>query len=165
MEKLVEVAQMTESALTKKPSEERLSDAEYSILVELVTQMAAAYPHQELGESLEILLRGYEILAIRYGLCRVKNVLQQLLVTPGQKFFPHPSQLAEALQQMVSNEYRQFLKENPYVSCGTCDEGSVILNRDGTPWDHRSREQRYVADCVCRIKWRELARRFKEASS
>jgi hypothetical protein len=144
-------------AVIKRLSDERLSDAEFMTLAQLTTQMVAAYPHQELADSLEIFQRGYEILAVRHGLRRVKAALVELLIAPGRKFFPHPSELCEALQVIASKERQQFLKENPYVPCGKCEDGIVLLNRDGSPYNWSVGGSRYATDCECKVEWRKRA--------
>jgi hypothetical protein len=151
------------SALTSRPSEERLSDAEYSMLATLFAQMMAAYPHQELGEAAEMYLRGFEILAVRHGLVRVKEAMQELLVT--RRFFPHPSELAEVLNDMQTKERQQFLRDHPYVPCGKCDEGMVFVYADGSPYDWHQGGPRYVAECPCKREWRRQAARAFEAAS
>jgi hypothetical protein len=147
-------AQTNGSALIKRPSEERLNDAEFSILAQLTTQIMKAYPHQELGESLEIFLRGYEILTVRHGLPRVKEALQELLVTPGRKFFPHPSELAEVLTDMQTKERQQFLRDHPFTQCGQCEDGMVFVDAEGKPWDWRKGGYRAAKECDCKIAWR-----------
>jgi len=143
-------------APTRRPSEERLNDAEFSILAQLTTQIMKAYPHQELGESLEIFLRGYEILAVRHGLPRVKEAMQTMLVTPGRKFFPHPSELAEVLENMQTAERQQFLRDHPYTPCGQCENGMRMVNADdGQPWDWRSGKPRAAKECECKTAWRK----------
>jgi hypothetical protein len=156
----VVAAQASGSALIRRPSEERLNDAEFSILTKLTTQMVTAYPHQELGDSLEMFLRGFEILTVRHGLPRVKEALQELLVTPGRKFFPHPSELAEVLTDMQTKERQQFLRDHPFTPCGQCEDGMVFVDAEGKPWDWRKGGYRAAKECDCKVAWRNQTKAF-----
>jgi hypothetical protein len=139
-----------------------LSIAESKALTVLLDQMAAHYPHQTItDETGEIWREAIEILVARYTLPRVRTALSEFLVKPGQKFFPHPSEIAEALEQMVTEERRRILRENPFIPCGRCDGGIVLVNRDGSPYDSLKGGPVAMHDCDCKVEWR---RRTKSAS-
>ena len=147
MEQLGEIALRSGSTRLAERSERRLSAAESLALTVLLDQMSPAYPHQQLTEeTAEVWREAIERLAVKYGVPRVRTVLANFLVTPGQKFFPHPSEIAEALEELMANERAQFLKDHPYTPCGKCHEGMVILKRE----DGRS----YADECECKKAWR-----------
>lgn len=157
MEKLARVQQ--EFALTRRRSDAQLSAEDGQELAILTEQMAAAYPHQELAESLEILMRGFEILALEFGIRGVRDALEAALTR--QKFFPHPSEIREAIKAMKAAKKSQVFVDNPFVPCGRCDEGYVRVNRDGTPWDGRnSPAATAMRECSCRVAWREKLQRL-----
>jgi len=146
MEHTRELALRTEAAGLMRPSRECLPDVGYSELVRMVDQLRRAFPHQDLGDSLEMLTRGFEILAVRYGLRMVRDALETLLVEPGRRFFPLVGELSEALSKMRQAERRRILRENPFTPCGRCDDGILVVREKDGPVSMR--------DCGCRIAWR-----------
>jgi hypothetical protein len=94
-------------ALTRieAPSGALLSDAESAELTVLLDQLAAHYPHQTLtDETGEIWREAYQLLAKRYTIRRLRDAMVELMVRPGQKFFPHPTEAAEALDNLIAKE-------------------------------------------------------------
>lgn len=157
MESIAQVARTPGSRLTVRQSEAQLSNGEFTALATLVDQMAAAYPHQELGESLPILLRGYEMLAIEFGLRRVRDALEMLLTS--RKFFPHPAELREAIEAVKETERRQILADNPWTPCEQCSAhvpGMIPVNADGSRWTFSRERVRPAAYrvCQCKTEWR-----------
>jgi hypothetical protein len=144
-----------ETAGLMRPSRECLPDAEYRELVLMVSQLRRAFPHQDLADSLEILTRGFEILAVRHGMRRVREALETLLVEPGRRFFPLPGELSEVLQAMKEAERRQILRDHPFVPCGRCDRGIVLVDLDGTAYDAKRGGPVAMKDCACKIAWRQ----------
>jgi hypothetical protein len=108
--------------------------------------MQAYYPHQEFNRDT---VEGYsfdlERLAVKYGIDRLEWVLRDLRIKPGQKFFPHPSEVSEALEEMVKREQQQAREANPYVPCDRCCSGMVIVERDGV---------RFAERCQCWTEWK-----------
>lgn len=146
MEQVSQIALRSASALTRNHSGELLSDAEFLMLHELMLQMATRYPHQDLSESLEGFQQDTERLAVRFGIRRVQAVMAEFRIKPGQKFFPHPSEIAEALEVAMANERAQFLKDHPYTPCGECHFGDVVVRReDGSTC---------VVKCECYRAWK-----------
>jgi hypothetical protein len=80
-----------------------------------------------------------------YGIDRLEWVLREIRIKPGQKFFPHPSEVSEALEEMVKREQQKLREANPYVPCGQCCSGMVIVERDGV-----SKAER----CQCWTDWK-----------
>jgi hypothetical protein len=62
---------------------------------------------------------------------------------------------------MSSRERAQLLHDHPFVACGKCDGGIVLVNRDGTPYDARKGGPVVMRDCVCKVDWRQ---KIKDAS-
>lgn len=120
--------------------------------------MAANYPHQALpDETGDIWREGIERLALKYTLRRVRDVLADFLIRPGQRFFPHPSEIAEALEERMANERAEFLKAHPYTPCAECDgQGMVVKRRE---------DGRFFADeCECKKAWRRSCNAPSEAT-
>jgi len=149
MESIGQLARTQGSALTRRPSDERLSGAEFAKLATLTEQMAAAYPHQELGESLEVLLRGYELLALEFGTLAVRDALERALTH--QKFFPHPSEIREAIEMAAKQAREQQAAADPWVPCGSCMDSWRPVNADGTPWDGHGPHR--MQRCSCFTSW------------
>ena len=134
------------NALSMPGTESRLNDSEALALTVLCRQMQAYYPHQEF---LEDTIRGYrfdlERLAIAHTLRRVKQALLDLRIRPGQKWFPHPTEVAERLEEIVKAEREAERVKNPYVPCGACSSGFITVYRDGERWCVR---------CGCWQRWK-----------
>ena len=144
----IEVRQLVESnGLSVRGTERQLSDAEFNLLNLLCKQMQAYYPHQEfLDETVHGYQFDLERLAVIYGLKRVRSVLLNIRIKPGQRFFPHPSEVSEALEEMVKQERMQAREANPYKPCGQCHDGLLVVERDG---------ERIAKRCRCWIEWKQ----------
>jgi hypothetical protein len=87
------------NALTITGRERVLSDSELQHLVSLCRQMQAYYPHQEFArETVDGYLFDFERLAVMHGLDRLEQAFLNLRVRRGQKFFPHPTEVAEEIE-------------------------------------------------------------------
>lgn len=91
-----------------EPSRRRLPDEEYSSLVVMFGQMQTRYPSQDLEEATEGYLSDYEQLCLRYSLRAVRDALAELRISPRQRFFPRPDEVAEVLKVMRDEEQSQF---------------------------------------------------------
>jgi hypothetical protein len=108
--------------------------------------MQAYYPHQEFaGDTVKGYLFDLERLAVIYGLDRLQTVLLNIRIKPGQKFFPHPSEVSEALEDLVKKEKAKAREANPYKPCGRCTSGMIIEERN---------HGRFAVRCNCWIAWR-----------
>jgi hypothetical protein len=143
------------SAISKHGTE-RLSDAEFAELNLLCRQMQAYYPNQEFDDQT---IEGYQFdierLAAQFGLGRMRQVLLDIRIRPGQKFFPHPSEIAEELENLVGKERAKLLKENPWAPCGACQDGWLIVEVDG---------KRRAARCSCWKSWKARIEAAKAAT-
>jgi hypothetical protein len=112
--------------------------------------MQAYYPHQEFDDdTVEGFQFDMERLAARYGMHRMRTVLLAIRIRPGQRFFPHPSQIAEELEELMAKERQELLKAHPFKPCSRCMEGMLVeeVERDGK-WRREARE------CECKRQWR-----------
>ena len=155
----------TEAALSNvssravKLSARPLNVAESKVLTVLLDQLSAHYPHQTItNETGEIWREAFEMLVRRYTLPRLQTALREFLIKPGQKFFPHPGEIAEALEEMKTSERAQLLRDHPFLACGKCDGGIVLVNRDGTPYDAGKGGPVVMKDCSCKTAWRQTMR-------
>lgn len=148
MEAISKVATQSGAAITSRRSATRLNAEELKFLLTLLEQTADRYPHQDLSIAMEGYLHDFEVLAIRYSLRLVMKSLGELRVRPGQRFFPQPSEVAEVIEEIMAKDKAQFLKDHPWHPCSRCDNGYVVVERDG----------RNVAErCQCWLNWRRSA--------
>ena len=84
---------------TSEQLQRRLNDAELQCLAVLVGQMAQRYPSQDLEQSLEGYIADLEQLALKYSLRKVQSALAELRISPGQKFFPRPDEVATVIEE------------------------------------------------------------------
>jgi hypothetical protein len=97
---------------------------------------------------MESILHDFEALAMKYGLRQVRDVLADLRIRPGQKFFPQPDQVAEECEAMAKKANEEAIRNLPAIGCDLCKEeiapGYVFTRRpDG--W-------RGVVPCECRLE-------------
>jgi hypothetical protein len=76
-----------------------LSSEDSSILLAEMDALTRRYPSQDIAESIETYLADLEQLALRYSVTRVQSALAELRITPGQKFFPRPDEVAEMIER------------------------------------------------------------------
>jgi hypothetical protein len=143
----IEVRQLVGSnALSVRGTELRLNDAQLEQLDQLNRQMQAYYPHQEFAEET---IRGFQFdlerLAVMYGVYRLQTALLNIRIKPGQKFFPHPSEVSEELEALVKKEKQEAREANPYVPCGRCVSGMILEFRN---------DGRFAVRCACWTAWK-----------
>jgi hypothetical protein len=100
---------MKGSAEITERSRSRLPDEAFAYLSILMDQMQAAYPHQDLSDSMQVYMEGYEQLALRYSMAEVQDALAEWLITPGAKFFPRPDEGASLIERR--REAQRVVKE------------------------------------------------------
>lgn len=162
MEKLgqiIKAQQSGESTAVTLVSDRSLTVESLRQLGLMLQQMSAAFPHQEVPpETAEVFYMTFEDLAIQYGMKSLETALRSFLTR--QKFFPHPSEVAEVLEEMKQKSNTERMASLPKIGCEKCGpEGSdfpgyVYVEKPGFP--------RAVTDCACRIR-REQAKRALEA--
>jgi hypothetical protein len=151
-------AAQTVAALVAPPSGEsngaltlsatRLDEASKLQVGELLGQMAAAFPSQEEHpDTAQMYQHGIELLASEFGIASVQTALESFLTR--QKFFPHPSEVREALEAMATKAREDARKANPYVSDPTCKHllpgQAWVIDKDG---------DRVVGRCECWKRWK-----------
>jgi hypothetical protein len=71
-------------------------------------QMAAFYPHQEMcAETVEGYMLEFERMAVKQGIHRLEGAFLALRSKPGQKFFPHPTEVAEEIEEQIEAEQEE----------------------------------------------------------
>ncbi len=92
------------------------------------------YPSQEFGpDTVKGYLFDFERLAVKHGLSRFERVMLDFRIRPGQRFFPHPSEVAEALESLVHREREEErLRATKFVRAVACQcsahtDGYVIV--------------------------------------
>lgn len=61
---------------------------------------ARRWPVEENGESIEEYMADWEQLAIKHGIGKVEEAIQELRVDPDQRFFPRPDEVAAKMRQI-----------------------------------------------------------------
>lgn len=117
------------STLSVKPG----NDWESQQLVELMAQMAAHYPHQDIGPAAESFLFDMQRLRVKHGFRAVETALLTLRIKPSQKFFPHPTEVAQELEAMAAKteNYHKF-QADPNCECRKIQKGwTWVIDKDG----------------------------------
>jgi hypothetical protein len=115
---------------------------------EMLGQMAAAFPSQESHPDTALMYQhGVELLTSEFGIASVQAALESFLTR--QKFFPHPSEVREALEAMATKARELARQQNPYVPDPTCKHvlpgQAWVLDKDG---------DRVIGECECHRRWR-----------
>ena len=143
--------QSEESRGVKALSVRRLSPALKQQVGSLLDQMTAAFPSQELHpDTARMYQHGAEMLAEEYGINRVQQALESFLTR--QKFFPHPSEIREALEAMAAKERTEERAKNVYIpnpDCAHVSGGFWKRTRDLDGDDVMSR-------CDCWKAWKGI---------
>lgn len=95
---------------TSQPSQPQLNDEDYVQLTLLTSQTAQRYPTQDLSESMEGYLLDFERLAAKHSLSTVKEALARLRLSPDQKFFPRPDEVAEEIHRLREERAQDALR-------------------------------------------------------
>lgn len=111
----------------------------------MLQQMTAAFPHQEVPpETAEVFFATFETLAIQHGMKNLETALRSFLTR--QKFFPHPSEVSEVLDEMEKKAKAGMLASLPKLGCELCHEKGwadgwvLVLDAGGN---------RRVKECEC----------------
>jgi hypothetical protein len=138
----------------------KLSERDGALLTTLLRQMVPRYPHQDLSESMAGLLHDFEALAMKYGLRQVRDVLADLRIRPGQKFFPQPDQVAEECEAMAKNQRAEQERSLPAIGCDVC-KGEIA---SGYVFKNMPDGWRGLVPCECRLA-RERAKKAMQVSA
>jgi hypothetical protein len=144
--------QLAESnALSLRREKQRLEDAELATFHTLMEQMWAYYPNQEFAvDTVEGYQFDLERLAAIHGLEALWTVLLALRIRAGQRFFPHPSEVTEALEAMAKKGRDEMRAENPYVPQPGCNH----ISSDGMAWVIDKAGDRVLGRCECWKRWK-----------
>jgi hypothetical protein len=80
----------------------RLPVEEFKVLGALIERMLRRWPAQDMQDSIGEYTTDLEQLAIREGLPRVVEAVEALRISPGQKFFPRPDEVADEIDRQRS---------------------------------------------------------------
>jgi len=140
------------------PGTQQLSRDSVIQLGAMLRQMSAAFPHQEYdAETTRIFLLTFEDLATEYGMKNLETALRSFLTR--QKFFPHPSEVREVLDEMAKKKKQQATAALPKLGCPKCHDGGftdgyILQVIDGV---------RYAKECDCLLE-RRRAKKAMEAA-
>lgn len=130
-------------------------------LASLVEQMTAGFPHQEWeADTMKIWRLGFEELVRRHGIEQLRVALQSFLTR--QKWFPHPSEVSEVLDEMATKRAAAARKALPKIGCDVCANeigmrGYLVEQHPGQP--------RYLRPCACRIEYEKAKRELEGVSA
>lgn len=142
-------AQSAGSSALARPGTQRLPRESVTHLATMLRQMSAAMPHQEYGEeTTEVFLLAFEELAVEFSVKNLETALRSFLSR--QKFFPHPSEVREVLEQMAKKAKQLAEQALPGIGCSACldSDGEGLA---GFVYTHRPGQPREVKPCECRL--------------
>lgn len=148
--------QTNASQLASLQRAQPLNEAQIVQVGELMANMMAGYPHQALEMSAEVFQLAFEDLAKIFGVQQLETALRTLLTT--QKFFPHPSEVREVLDEMAKRsktEAEAEMKRNlPKIGCETCDGSGLVISLD-------THGERVAKECECKLAWRRAKKQWE----
>jgi len=147
MESLAEISlrQTSGSALALLQRAPRLDEAQIVQVGELMANMMAAYPHQALELAAEVYQMAFGDLARLHGIQHLREAMRWFLT--GQKYFPHPSEVREVLEEMAKKAKAAKVLNLPKVGCLKCYDGGWTAGYIRLP-DVNGAPQIKVCDCL-----------------
>lgn len=93
-------------------------------------------------------------LAMEHGTDRLRGVLLRHFET--SKFLPSPADITEGLDAMKREEKKaDIANRGPFVPCGKCINGVVLVNAKGEPWKFSiDGHEKFSRECECKRSWR-----------
>ena len=140
----ISLRQMSESQLALRRPGRQLDEAQIVQVGELMANMMAGYPHQALEMAAEVYQMAFEDLAKLHGIQQLETALRSFLIH--QKFFPHPSEVAEVLEEMAKQEKTNAALNLPKLGCLLCHEKGWS---DGWILELDAGGNRRVKKCEC----------------
>lgn len=166
MEKLgqiIKARQSAESGALALPGMQRLTRDSMVQLGTMLRQMSAAFPHQEYdGETTKVFLMTFEDLALEFGVPNLEQALRRFLSR--QKFFPHPAEVREVLEEMKQKAQSELNRALPKIGCDKCmqtGEDGLPHGLEGFIYVQRPGQPQFVKPCECRLA-RERAKKALE---
>lgn len=129
-----------------------LDEAQIVQVGELMANMMAGYPHQALKMAAEVYQMAFEDLAKLYGIQQLETALRSFLTL--QKFFPHPSEIREVLEEMAKKDHAKMLAGLPKLGCDACND----QNTPGLLFVKQPDGKQFFKHCDCWIR-RNLAKK------
>jgi hypothetical protein len=122
-------------------------------LDQLMAQTAAFYPHQEESkETAAVYRNAFKMLSERHGIDTLRQALLTIQLRPGQRFFPHPSEVSAELEGMAMSERNAARAANPRVIDPTCNH--IGDGTDGMAWVIDKDGDRVLGRCKCYKRWK-----------
>jgi hypothetical protein len=154
----ISLRQTSASQLALQQRARPLDEAQIVQVGELLANMMAGYPHQALEMAAEVYQMAFEDLTKLYGIQQLETALRLFLTM--QKFFPHPSEVREVLDEMATKKRQKATAALPKLGCPKCHDGGftdgyILQVKDGL---------RQVKECDCLLE-RRRAKKAMEASS
>lgn len=141
----------------------RLAPAQKLQIGELLANMAAGYPHQDMTESMPMYQRGLENLAVEFGTDQLQQALELLLTH--RKFFPHPSEIREVLEEMAAKVKAKakadLLAKLPKIGCDKCQGENASTPTAGLVMTQKPGQDRIVDECECKLAWRRAKKELE----
>jgi hypothetical protein len=160
MEQIREIAALqSNGSTTLAPASARSLNVEsLRHLGVMLQQMSAAFPHQEVPqETAEIFFVTLEDLAVEYGMKNLEAGLRWFLSR--QKFFPHPSEVREVLDEMAKNakagKLAEMKRNLPKIGCDACDGSGLVITLD-------THGERVAKECECKLAWRRAKKAWEQ---
>lgn len=106
--------------VTGEPSRRQLSSEDGMRLTEILERAQRRWPNQDTAESMEEYLADFERLALKYSLQKIADAFETMRISPEQKFFPKPDEVAEVIERkreagMYRDNQRQAEKQRQEI--------------------------------------------------
>ncbi len=155
---IIKAQQQPGSNALALPGTQQLSRDSLVQLGTMLRQMSAAFPHQEYdSETTKVFLLTFEDLAMEYGMQSLETALRSFLTR--QKFFPHPSEVREVLDEMATKAKQKATAALPKVGCPKCHEQPAA----GYIWHKNEKGDTYVTECDCLLERRRAKKAMASA--
>lgn len=98
-------------------------------------------------------LKVYATVLAQHDSVHVDTVINRLCRTPRKEYEKAIPELGE-LEAMVKAEEKA--SRPPFVSCGSCNNGIVLVNKAGQPWKFSiDGHEKFAKECDCKKSWRQ----------
>jgi hypothetical protein len=86
---------------TGAPLQRRLPSEAFEALGALMEEMMRRWPAQDLESSMDVFTADMESLTMLYGIERVRSAVMALRISPDQKFYPRPDDVAREIEDAI----------------------------------------------------------------
>lgn len=108
MEKLSRESLSNALTPAARPLQRQLSSADGSTLTALLERTLRRYQGQENQDAMEEYLTDFEQLSLRYSLQSVEGAMESLRISPEQRFFPRPDEIAAEIERQRTRRQREL---------------------------------------------------------